>query len=298
MTDVRLDLRIARTLFGVVLSFAGSAWGENPVRLPAHMSFIAQESSARWGLYRIAGDGSPIRVPTQLEPRQACIASQAGRAVYAAADGSLRLVALDSSSESTLAVTDRSRSYTQPCLSADGRDIFAVEMAEGKSIDTEIVRIKAAGEAPTPLVRQPGAQHEPFLFQGRWLVYANVACAEGCDRLLVEIWLRDLLSGSARQLTLLNALSQNPVTDAKQVVFSSNASGSFQLWRVNLDGTELRRLTDGVSNALQPALCGSTIYFVRSGPGGSGLIRLEADGTQVPVALPGLGSIRALRCIS
>ena len=55
--------------------------------------------------------------------------------------------------------------------------------------------------------------------------------------LAASIWTRDLLTGKARQLTLLNALSQAPVTDGRLVVFSSNHSGTHQLWQVGLDGT-------------------------------------------------------------
>lgn len=286
----------SKLLAAAALAMSAAAWGQTADRLPLDMSFVAQDASGRWTLYRVDKSGTTVRVPTQLEPRQACVATRAGQAVYAAADGSLRLVALEGSAESVLAVSDRQRSFTQPCMSADGRDVYAVEMADGKSIETEIVRF-AGTEPRVHLARQPGAQHEPFIHAGRWLTYASVACSDGCDRLMVEIWLRDLVAGTARQLTLLNALSQGPVTDGRRVVFSSNATGSFQLWQVKVDGTDLRRISDVPANALHPALCDGTVYFVQSSPGRSALMRLASDGTAAELAVPGLQSFRALRCM-
>lgn len=267
-------------------------------RLPPGMSFVAQDAAGAWRLYRVDERSAAVVVPTQQEPRQACVAPGGGKAVYAAADGTLRLVSLAGGQETVLARPNAQRSFTQPCLSADGRDVVAVEMAGGKSIDTEIVRWVAGNDAPLRFARQPGAQHDPFVHQGRWLVYASVGCSDGCEQLLVEIWGRDLVAGQTRQLTLLNALSQAPVTDGRRVVFSSNASGSFQLWQVGADGSGIRRLTEGAAQAVSPALCGAALHFVRAGPGGSAIARLADDGTVVEIPVPGLTSFRALRCVS
>ena len=265
--------------------------------LPPGMSFVAQEASGAWRLHRVTAAGRATVLPTQLEPRQACVAAKAGRAVYAAADGSVRGIDLASGAETVLARSTPRAGYTQPCLSDDGGEVYALEMTDGKSIETEIVRLAPNG-GPVRIARQTGAQHDPFISAKRWLVYGHVGCAEGCDTLLVEIWLRDLLAGTARQITLLNALSQSPVTDGQRVVFSSNAGGSFQLWQVGADGGGLRQLTHGAQQALYPALCAGEVHFVRAGPQGAVLARLAADGTVSEFAVPGLSSFRALRCVS
>jgi hypothetical protein len=270
-------------------------------KLPEHMSFVAQEASGSWALYRVVADGSAARVPTALEPRQACLAPQARQAVYSAADGSVRRLAWDGQGEAVVATATRERGYAQPCVSGDGSTLYAVEMAEGKSIDTEIVRwppAPAGAASSAVLVRQPGAQHDPFLHGGRWLTYASVACSDGCDRLIVEIWLRDLAAGTARQLTLFNALSRSPVTDGRVVVFSSNVSGSFELWSVAAGGGVPRQLTSGPGNALSPALCAGAVFFIESSASGSRLVRLGADGARAPVDLPAFSAIRDLRCAS
>lgn len=275
---------------------AGLAQAQAGAGLPTGMSFVAQDAAGAWGLYRVDERRTVARVPTQQEPRQACITPDGSKLVYSAADGTVRLVATATARETVLVRADAKRSYTQPCMAADGREIYAVEMADGKSLETEILRFDSSPE-PARIARQPGAQHDPFVYERRWLVYASVGCSDGCEELLVEIWGRDLLTGKARQLTLLNALSQGPVTDGRRVVFSSNASGTHQLWQVGTDGGGLRKLTDGAAQAVQPALCSGVVHFVRAGPGGATLARLAADGSVVDLPVPGLKSFRALRCL-
>jgi Tol biopolymer transport system component len=293
--------RVLRTLAGLLPTLglvctAAVAQAQSATALPPGMSFVAQDAAGAWSLYRVDTSRAVVRLPTQQEPRQACVAPDGSKLVYTAADGTLRLVAKGAAQETVVVRGDAKRSYTQPCMAADGQEIYAVEMADGKSLETEILRF---GSAPDParIARQPGAQHDPFVFQRRWLVYASVGCSDGCEELLVEIWGRDLLTGKARQLTLLNALSQAPVTDGRRVVFSSNASGTHQLWQVGIDGSGLRRLTDGPTQAVQPALCDGAVHFVRAGPDGATLARLGDDGSVTALPVPGLKSFRALRCL-
>ncbi len=269
--------------------------------LPRGMSFVAQNTAGNWGLYWVDPHHTVQQIKTQFEPRQACVSPQGPQAIYAAADGSLRRINA-AGAETELIRASAQHSYTQPCMAADASEVYAVQMQDGKSIETELLRFGPSSQEPERIARQPGAQHDPYVHQKRWLVYASVGCSDGCEELLVEIWLRDLLSGKTRQLSLLNALSQNPVTNGKQVVFSSNASGTHQLWQVGIDGQGQKQLTHGPAQATAPAWCAGSLYFVRTTPTTSILARLEPNGKVLELPLshptPNLTSLRNLRCLS
>ena len=269
--------------------------------LPPGMSFVARDKAGLWGLYRADERHLAVKVATQFEPRQACVTPDGSRAVYLAADGTLRSVSpAREPQEVVLVAPTPQRAYAQPCLSADGLEIYAVEMADGRSVNTEVIRFSAGAAGwsePVRLAPQPGAQHDPHVHQKRRLVYANVGCSNGCDELLVEIWARDFITGKTRQLSLLNALSQGPVTDGRRVVFSSNASGTHQLWQVGWDGSGQHQITEIPGQALRPALCGDGLFFLHVTPGKSTISHLLGDGTIEEIPVPGLNSFRALRCV-
>lgn len=281
-----------------LIAWCPGATSQPAAVLPAGMSFVAQDTAGAWSLYRVDERHAVVRVPTELEPRQACVTPDGSMLVYAASDGSVRLGAVRGGGEAVLARGDARRSFTQPCMSSDGREVYVVEMADGKSVETEILRYTDGAADAAHIAPQPGAQHDPFVYQKRWFVYANVGCSSGCEELLVEIWARDLLTGKARQLTLLNALSQGPVTDGRRVVFSSNNSGTHQLWQVAMDGSGITRLTRSPAyQAISPALCGGMVHFVMSGTAGAVIARLSEEGSVSELPVLGLKSFRALRCL-
>jgi hypothetical protein len=280
----------------LLLFLSCAAHAQTP-SLPTGLSFIAQNSAGTWGLYWVDKTHTLQTLKTQFEPRQACVSPQGPQAVYASADASLRRVDA-AGSETELVHATLQHSYTQPCMSLDASEVYAVQMQDGKSVETDLLRFAAKHKEPQHMARQPGAQHDPFVHQKRWLVYASVGCSDGCEELLVEIWLRDFLSNKARQLSLLNALSQNPVTDGQRVVFSSNASGTHQLWQVSTQGQGQRQLTHGPTQATTPALCAGEIYFVRTDSEKSTLARLTQNGKVVELPLPHLTTLRNLRCLS
>lgn len=101
-----------------------------------------------------------------------------------------------------------------------------------------------------------------------------------------EIWVWDQ-SGQTRQLTIgasnLHGLTVSP--DGRHLVFSSDRSGSYHLWRVELSGGEPAQLTDGegeVSPCFSPD--GQWIVYQRGFPTGARIWRMPASGGE-PVAL-------------
>ena len=63
------------------------AWAQPAAGLTPGMSFVAQDAAGSWSLYRVDDRRTVVRMPTQLEPRQACVVPDGSKLVYAAADG-------------------------------------------------------------------------------------------------------------------------------------------------------------------------------------------------------------------
>lgn len=293
-----------RTL-GCVLLCGVASWGqagEVVARVPGlpqglyYIGFDAQKPG--WVVYLVGEEGRVDRISTQIEPRSICILPDLTKGVYAGADGNIRIIDVRSGSEKVVAEGRSDLSVVQPCwIDASGNGIVQVEMMDGKSVETEIVGIDLRTGVRRHLARQPGAQFEPQIHEGRLLAYSSVACSEGCIDLLQEIWWRDLLTGEARQLTLLNAISHTPVWHGRSIVFSSNASGSYQLWQVSVAGGEPVRLTWSGTNDVSPASCGGNIFFLRSQPGGTYLMKTTSAGEIKFNTVPGSGAMRGLRCV-
>jgi eukaryotic-like serine/threonine-protein kinase len=108
-----------------------------------------------------------------------------------------------------------------------------------------------------------------------------------------EIWVSDLLSGTAKQLThLRTAASGSPrwSPDGKSILFDSRAPGRPQVYRVNADGSGIQQITHDAVNALLPqwAPDGAWIYFVSSRSTQVRIWRMRPDGTQLsPVTMYG-----------
>ena len=126
------------------------------------------------------------------------------------------------------------------------------------------------------MVTQRSAQFEPYFHAPDTLYYANVLCTEGCGRVIQEIWRKNLVSGQAEQLTLMNAIAQQPVVspDGKWLVFSSDKAGNFHLWRMELATRRVEQLTAGRVTDISPAVDGNgEVYFIRRSRDGTRLMR-------------------------
>jgi Tol biopolymer transport system component len=71
----------------------------------------------------------------------------------------------------------------------------------------------------------------------------------------------------------------NSTSDGRYLVFHSNRSGSFQIWRSNADGSNLRQLTNG-GNSVQPCISPDDKWIIYTGEQGgkSMLLRIPLEG--------------------
>lgn len=96
-----------------------------------------------------------------------------------------------------------------------------------------------------------------------------------------NVWLSEPGATSPRQVTLdgrnIHGLAVSP--DGRYMVFSSDRTGTFNLWRAEISGGELMRLTDGegdVSPRFSPD--GRWVVFQRGYPIGARIWRVPVDG--------------------
>lgn len=106
----------------------------------------------------------------------------------------------------------------------------------------------------------------------------------GCGNIIHDIWIKDVISGSARQLTKLNAISRQPIfLGDNTVIFSSNAKGNYHLWKYKNDEDAASNITDGFVTDVDPIVDKkSDIYFIRR-TGSKGKFMRLTDGVVTPL---------------
>lgn len=120
---------------------------------------------------------------------------------------------------------------------------------------------------------------------------------------LFSIWTVDLVDGEPRRLTEVASSPNSALVtpawtpDGQTLVFTSiteqDGSAQYDLWSVRADGSERRRLTDGVGMVLSPAVASTgRVFFISDRSGlesvwslpGAGSPAVAGGGEQVPSA--------------
>ena len=137
----------------------------------------------------------------------------------------------------------------KPVWSLDGRWIYFSSTREGT---TALWRMQPSGGAAERLTLGTGPESEPSLTRdGRWLAYSTSS----------EEWNIALVARASGESTIIpgDRIEDGPALapDGSHIVFVSNRSGSFDLWRQELRGHTLlgspARITDLPGDAAMPA---------------------------------------------
>lgn len=86
---------------------------------------------------------------------------------------------------------------------------------------------------------------------------ANIIFASNRDGQDYEIYVVNVESKKVKSITNNEDLDTTPdvAADSQRVVFTSTRSGVQQLWLMDLDGSNVKQLTDGTSEAIEPRWC-------------------------------------------
>jgi Tol biopolymer transport system component len=254
-----------------------------------HGSVLVGLRGDQWRVHVVDEPGGALRaVATEGEPRTPDFCAPEAAIVYVAETGAVREVSVASGRDRVLLPQRRDEAYTQPAYTRDCRGVLVVALKDGNSQETDVVRIDRNGGAREDIVRQRSAQFDPFAAADGRVYYGNVHCTVGCGKIIEEIWYFDPVAEVAEQITLLNAISQQPALAPNDayLYFSSDRAGSFHIWRQRLPSGEAERLTDGATSDASPALDGAgALYFLRRSPSGTALMRRTAEGETARVDL-------------
>lgn len=220
-----------------------------------------------WQTYVVTKNGLPPEaLPLVSEVRTPVLSSDHNTLFYIDESAQLSAFSLADNKVEVLLSPSAEASYAQPEIDEKNNALYVVQLKQGKSVDTDILRLDLTAKATSPLIIQRSAQFEPKLADS-WLYYSNVHCVLGCGKIIQEIWRYHSVSGIAEQLTLLNTISRQPAVDEKNqwLYFSGNGGGNYHIYRQSLAEKHARpeRLTEGEVTDMSPALADDKLYFIR-----------------------------------
>lgn len=177
--------------------------------------------------------------------------SLAGTHIYFVSDrtGHKEIWGMDYDGKNQRQITHFNSTSIEPAVSADGSKITFTSYARGNPgifvFSVDPVRDLRFYNQSASVNSSPS-----FTPDGKQIVYSS--SAGRCCR----IFLADLNGSGFRPISGLSSIDTEPKVNPKtgsDLVFSSGRSGPEQVYRMNMDGTDLERLSDGTGEAANPA---------------------------------------------
>jgi eukaryotic-like serine/threonine-protein kinase len=181
-------------------------------------------------------------------------------------------------------ITTDTSDYGSVSVSADGSSMVATRI---DAISSLWSRVPQTGEMKQILVENKnllGFAGISQMSDGRILFVKNTGKE-------VNIFSVEENGAGEKQLTSGNSINQNPFAsaDGKFIVFTSNRSGDFAIWRMNADGNgsvQLTKAQNSIDTQAQVSKDGKNVVFMRqtSDGGKTKLMRVSIDGGEaVPI---------------
>lgn len=169
---------------------------------------------------------------------------------------------------------------SDPMLSPDGLKIAYCSLRD--TIYSQIYVMNSDGTAPKRLtdIKTGDACGPAWSHDGKKIAFYAFAQTQPSRN--PEIWVMDADGSNPKKLTD-HGLDPTWSPDGRQIAFASRHDGIFQIYAMNSDGSNVRRLTKGKSEDSNPAWApdgGSIVYISATGDDRRGLFLMGPDGSE------------------
>jgi dipeptidyl aminopeptidase/acylaminoacyl peptidase len=179
----------------------------------------------------------------------------------------------------TRRITNDLNSYVSATFSSDGRSLVTVQAENSPNLWIAPASDLGGGrQITTGRARGDGLTGTAWTPDGR-IVYGSLASGRP------QIWIVDADGANARQLTADDAPSMQPdvTPDGRYVVFQRFGERGVNIWRMGLDGSDPRQLTQGGAD-IQPRAGPRDVFFNNGSSGQPRPFKVSIDGGE-PVSL-------------
>ncbi len=223
---------------------------------------VSSDRAGNPDLWEVPTDGGDlIRLTDDPTPDWLPAFSPDGRAIafYAYRSGNRDLWIMPGSGGPARQLTNDAASDASPGWSADGREIYFYSNRDG---NVDLWSIPIGGGEPRRLVEDPGTERFPRASpDGQWLSYTS--SREGSS----TVWIQPASGGERQAVVTDNAFYPIWTADSDGLLFTPGRTGGDDIWRVSLDGSDARPITDlggRVGRLARAALAtdGAFVYFV------------------------------------
>ncbi|MGH2740496.1 MAG: TolB family protein, partial [Actinomycetota bacterium] len=189
--------------------------------------FVADARSGQAARMSSFGDFDPV-----LSPDGTRIAFTSTR------DGNREIYVMNADGSQPIRLTDRLGADEDPTWSPDGRWIAYESTHEGNR-DVYVLNTEGRGNPTRLTMHQDPDCYPAWSPMGTMIAFARGHGQDGLD-----LYLLDLETGDLRRLTTDGGQEPAWSPDGSRIAFMSNRTGDWEIYVINVDGSNERRLTD------------------------------------------------------